>query len=125
VIGCGLCKRTKLHRGDRIDLETKEGKSSLPIVGVTNGVPARADLTVYLGSRPKAKELLDIEGTDAVIVKAKPGAPGESHKWTQIETTRGVRRPDVPIARGYGAVDRRSDQVTSSEDRGWSSPWAP
>jgi putative ABC transport system permease protein len=72
VIGSVLSERTKLHRGDRIDLETKEGKSSLPIVGVTNEYLA-GGLTVYLEGT-KAKELLDIEGTDAVIVKAKPGA---------------------------------------------------
>jgi putative ABC transport system permease protein len=72
VIGSVLSERTKLHRGDHIDLETKEGKTSLEILGVTNEYLA-GGLTVYLEAG-KAKELLDIEGTDAVIVKAKPEA---------------------------------------------------
>jgi putative ABC transport system permease protein len=72
VIGSVLSERTKLHRGDRIDLETKEGKTSLDILGVTNEYLG-GGLTVYLEAG-KAKELLDIEGTDAVIVKAKPQA---------------------------------------------------
>jgi putative ABC transport system permease protein len=72
VIGSVLSERTKLHRGDLIDLETKEGKKSLTIVGVTNEYLA-GGLTVYLEAA-KAKELLEIDGTDAVIVKAQPQA---------------------------------------------------
>jgi putative ABC transport system permease protein len=70
VIGSVLSERTQLHRGDRMELETKEGKTTLTIAGVTNEYLA-GGLTVYLEAG-KAKELLDVEGTDAIIVKANP-----------------------------------------------------
>jgi putative ABC transport system permease protein len=53
-----------------MELETKEGKTTLTIAGVTNEYLA-GGLTVYLEAG-KAKELLDVEGTDAIIVKANP-----------------------------------------------------
>ncbi|MCU0707965.1 MAG: ABC transporter permease [Pirellula sp.] len=70
VIGSVLSERTQLRRGDSIELETKEGKETLKIAGVTNEYLA-GGLTVYMEAN-MAKTLLNVEGTDAVIVKAKP-----------------------------------------------------
>lgn len=68
VIGSVLSERAQLHRGDTLDLETKEGKTTLTVAGITNEYLA-GGLTVYMESL-KAKELLNVEGTDAVVIKA-------------------------------------------------------
>lgn len=72
IVGSVFSERTQLHRGDRLELETNEGKTTLTIAGVTNEYLA-GGLTVYLEAG-KAKELLGVDGTDAVIVKARPDA---------------------------------------------------
>jgi putative ABC transport system permease protein len=70
VLGSVLSERLQLRRGDHIELETNEGKTTLPIAGVTNEYLA-GGLTVYMEA-DQAKRLLNVEGTDAVIVKADP-----------------------------------------------------
>ncbi len=79
VLGSVLSERTQLHRGDRIELETAEGKRELAIVGVTNEYLA-GGLTIYMES-DQAKKLLNVEGADAVIVKAEPA------KLKQVEAS--------------------------------------
>jgi putative ABC transport system permease protein len=81
VLGSVLSERMGLHRGDRIELETNEGKSTLNIIGVTNEYLA-GGLTVYMEAQ-KAKQLLSVEGTDAVVVKAKPNQLKQVEKGLQ------------------------------------------
>jgi len=79
VLGSVLSERLQLHSGDRIDLETNEGKSNLLIAGVTNEYLA-GGLTIYMEAE-QAQRLLSVTGTDAVIVKSEPG------KLQQVETS--------------------------------------
>ncbi|AMV32536.1 ABC transporter permease YtrF precursor [Pirellula sp. SH-Sr6A] len=72
VLGSVLSQRLNLHRGDTIPLETNDGSSDLEIVGVTNEYIA-GGLTLYLES-DNAKRLLNVEGTDVIVVKSKPEA---------------------------------------------------
>lgn len=70
VLGSVLSQRLNLHVDDTLPLETNEGSTTLRIVGVTNEYIA-GGLTLYLESE-YAKKLLSVEGTDVIIVKAKP-----------------------------------------------------
>lgn len=75
VLGSVLSQRLNLHIGDQIQLETKEGASSLQIAGVTNEYIA-GGLTLYMESE-NAKRLLNVDGTDVIVVKAQPGRIGD------------------------------------------------
>ncbi|MBI2478350.1 MAG: ABC transporter permease [Planctomycetia bacterium] len=68
VLGTVLAQRTGLGRGDTIPLETREGEKHLSIVGTTNDYIG-GGLTLYM-HRNLAKELMDVEGVDAYIIKA-------------------------------------------------------
>ena len=70
VVGSVLSQRLNLHAGDTIPLETNDGSTTLPIVGVTNEYIA-GGLTLYLEAE-YAKKLLNVDGTDVIVVKAKP-----------------------------------------------------
>lgn len=70
VLGSVLSQRLNLHMGDTIPLETNQGSTSLRIVGVTNEYIA-GGLTLYLEAE-FAKKLLNIDGTDVVVIKAAP-----------------------------------------------------
>ena len=70
VVGSVLSQRLNLHAGDSIPLETNEGSTTIRIVGVTNEYIA-GGLTLYLETE-YAKKLLNVEGTDVIVVKAKP-----------------------------------------------------
>ncbi len=70
VLGSVLSQRLNLHIGDRIPLETNEGSVELEIAGVTNEYIA-GGLTLYLDAE-HAKKMLDIDGTDVIIVRADP-----------------------------------------------------
>jgi putative ABC transport system permease protein len=70
VLGSVLSQRLNLHVGDMIPLETNEGSTRLPIAGVTNEYIA-GGLTLYMDAEV-AKKLLSVEGTDVIVVKAKP-----------------------------------------------------
>lgn len=69
VLGSVLSERMNLHAGDSIPLETNEGATTLKVVGVTNEYIA-GGLTLYLEA-DYAKKLLNVEGTDVIVVKAK------------------------------------------------------
>ncbi len=71
VLGSVLAQRIKLGRGDIIPLETREGVKQLTIVGTTNDYVG-GGMTIYM-HRQAAKELLDVEGVDAYIVRASSG----------------------------------------------------
>ena len=68
VLGSVLSQRLNLHIGDTLPLETKEGSTTLRVVGVTNEYLA-GGLTLYLEASI-AKKLLDVDGTDVIVVKA-------------------------------------------------------
>ena len=70
VLGSVLSERLNLHVGDSLPLETNEGSTNLRIAGVTNEYIA-GGLTLYLEAE-YAKKLLNVEGTDVIVVKANP-----------------------------------------------------
>ena len=70
VLGSVLSQRLNLHAGDTIPLETNEGSTTLKVAGVTNEYIA-GGLTLYLEAE-YAKKLLNVDGTDVIVVKAKP-----------------------------------------------------
>jgi putative ABC transport system permease protein len=61
-----------LHVDDKIPLETNEGATELRIVGVTNEYIA-GGLTLYLESE-NAKRLLNVSGTDVIVVRSQKDA---------------------------------------------------
>ena len=65
VIGSVLSQRLNIHVGDSLPLES----TTLRVVGVTNEYVA-GGLTLYLEAS-FAKTILDIDGTDVIVVKAK------------------------------------------------------
>lgn len=71
VLGSVLSERMQLGPGDSIELETNEGKTRLEIAGVTNEYLA-GGLTLYMEAE-QAKRLLNVDGTDAVIIQAESG----------------------------------------------------
>ncbi|MFZ4081353.1 MAG: FtsX-like permease family protein [Pirellula sp.] len=77
VLGSVLAERAQLSVGDPIELETKEGKVKISVIGITNEYLA-GGLTLYMQSQ-QAKRLLSVDGTDAVIVRADPA------KRTQVK----------------------------------------
>jgi len=70
VIGSVLAERASLKIGDTVELDTQEGVKELRIAGVANDYIA-AGLTIYM-NRDQAEKLLNIQGTDAIIIDAKP-----------------------------------------------------
>lgn len=68
VLGSVLSQRLNLHLGDTIPLETNDGSTTLRIAGVTNEYIA-GGLTLYMESE-SAKRLLNVEGTDVIVVRA-------------------------------------------------------
>ena len=70
VLGSVLSQRLNLHMGDTIPLDTNQGSTMLRIAGVTNEYIA-GGLTLYLEAE-FAKKLLNIDGTDVVVIKAAP-----------------------------------------------------
>ncbi len=71
VIGSVLAERGKIKLGDEIKLEAVSGIVPLKVVGVANDYIA-AGLTVYM-NRPRAEELLKVEGANIAVVDAMPG----------------------------------------------------
>jgi putative ABC transport system permease protein len=69
VLGSVLSQRLNLHVGDTIPLETNEGATTLSIAGVTNEYIA-GGLTLYMDAE-NAKRLLNVDGTDVIVVRAK------------------------------------------------------
>ncbi|XZE21328.1 FtsX-like permease family protein [Pirellulaceae bacterium SH449] len=78
VLGSVLSQRMGLHVGDTIPLETLAGVKDIPIVGVTNEYIA-GGLTMYLEEQT-AKELLDAQGLDAIVVRADPSQHAQLEK---------------------------------------------
>jgi len=72
VLGSVLSQRLNLHVDDKIPLETNEGATELRIVGVTNEYIA-GGLTLYLESE-NAKRLLNVSGTDVIVVRSQKDA---------------------------------------------------
>lgn len=72
VLGSVLSERMQLGPGDSIELETNEGKTKLEIAGVTNEYLA-GGLTLYMEA-DQAKKLLNVDGTDAVIIQVELGS---------------------------------------------------
>ena len=70
VLGSVLSQRLNLHMGDTIPLDTNQGSTMLRIAGVTNEYIA-GGLTLYLEAE-FAKKLLNIDGTEVVVIKALP-----------------------------------------------------
>lgn len=70
VIGSVLSQRLNLHKGDRFPLETSDGSTELEVVGVTNEYIA-GGLTLYMEAG-FAKKLLNVDGTDVIVVRAEP-----------------------------------------------------
>lgn len=70
VIGSVLAERAKLVVGDKLALNTQEGSRDFRIAGIASDYMA-AGLTVYM-TRAQAERLLNIQGTDAIIIDAKP-----------------------------------------------------
>jgi len=68
VIGSVLSERAKLNVNDKVELNTQEGLKQFRIAGVANDYIA-AGLTVYM-NREQAERLLNIQGTDAIIIDA-------------------------------------------------------
>jgi len=75
VLGTGLAQRTGLGVGDRITLQTRQGPVELPVAGTTTEYTT-GGLALYLEWQ-RAKELLDVQGVDVFLIKARPGAAGE------------------------------------------------
>jgi putative ABC transport system permease protein len=75
VLGSVLSERMQLGPGDSIELETNQGKTKLEIAGVTNEYLA-GGLTLYMEAE-QAKKLLNVDGTDAVIIQVEPGKRGQ------------------------------------------------
>ncbi len=69
VLGSVLSQRMGIHVGDTIPLETVSGTKNIPVVGVTNEYIA-GGLTMYLEENV-AKELLDAQGLDAIVVRGR------------------------------------------------------
>jgi len=70
VIGSVLAERAKLAVGDTLALNTQEGSRDFRIAGIANDYMA-AGLTIYM-TRAQAERLLNIQGTDAIVINAKP-----------------------------------------------------
>ncbi|MEQ1825023.1 MAG: FtsX-like permease family protein [Pirellula sp.] len=70
VLGSVLSQRLNLHVGDSLPLETNEGSTTLRVAGVANEYIA-GGLTLYMDAE-NAKRLLNVDGTDVIIVRAKP-----------------------------------------------------
>ncbi|MFN7289491.1 MAG: FtsX-like permease family protein, partial [Pirellula sp.] len=68
VLGSVLSHRMGIHVGDSIPLETVSGIKDIPVIGVTNEYIA-GGLTMYL-EESVAKELLNAQGLDAIVVRA-------------------------------------------------------
>jgi putative ABC transport system permease protein len=78
VIGSVLALRRKLDVGDSIEIKTGSGVAKMPIAGVNNDYLG-GGLTVYM-DRTVAAEKLDIEGIDALIIRAS------SDRLRQVES---------------------------------------
>jgi putative ABC transport system permease protein len=68
VVGSVLAERAKLKVGESITLETEQGERKFKIAAVTNDYQA-GGLTMYV-DREIAKQLLNIGGVDAYVIKA-------------------------------------------------------
>jgi putative ABC transport system permease protein len=71
VLGSVLAERAKLKAGDNIKLQTEQGEKEFHIAGVTNDYQA-GGLTLYV-ERDVARQLLNVGGVDAYVIKAEPG----------------------------------------------------
>jgi putative ABC transport system permease protein len=78
VLGSVLSQRMGIHVGDTIPLETVSGIKDIPVIGVTNEYIA-GGLTMYLEENV-AKELLNAQGLDAIVVRADPSQHAELEK---------------------------------------------
>ena len=68
VIASVLAQRAKLGIGDQIPLETLAGPKSMRIVGIANDYIG-GGLTLYM-TRKLAKELFQVEGSDAYVIQS-------------------------------------------------------
>jgi putative ABC transport system permease protein len=75
VLGSVLSQRMGIHVGDTIPLETVSGIKDIPVIGVTNEYIA-GGLTMYL-EESVAKELLNAQGLDAIVVRAESSQHAE------------------------------------------------
>jgi len=71
VIGTVLSQRIGVKPGQKITLETAQGPKEATVAALTNEYMV-GGLAVYL-DRKVGKELLNIEGTDAFIIRTTPG----------------------------------------------------
>ena len=78
VLGSVLSQRMGIHVGDTIPLETVSGIRDIPVIGVTNEYIA-GGLTMYLEENV-AKELLNAQGLDAIVVRADSSQHAELEK---------------------------------------------
>jgi putative ABC transport system permease protein len=82
VLGSVLSQRLGLHTGDTVPLETTNGTVDVPIVGVTNEYIA-GGLTLYLEEKT-AKQLLNAEGLDAIVIRADKSKIAELDKSLRV-----------------------------------------
>jgi putative ABC transport system permease protein len=78
VIGSVLAERGKIKVGDSVKLDTQKGPVDVKVAGIANDY-INAGLTVYM-NRPRAEELLNIEGANIAIIDAEPGKLEEVSK---------------------------------------------
>ena len=78
VLGSVLSQRMGIHVGDTIPLETVSGIKDIPVIGVTNEYIA-GGLTMYL-EESVAKDLLNAQGLDAIVVRADSSQHAELEK---------------------------------------------
>ena len=71
MLGTVLAQRIKLKPGQHIELKTPEGIRRFRIAGITNEYTV-GGLALYM-ERRVAEKILNVQGVDAYIVKAKPG----------------------------------------------------
>jgi putative ABC transport system permease protein len=70
VIGTVLSQRIGVNAGEKITLETAQGPREVTVAALTNEYMV-GGLAVYL-DRKVGKELLNVEGTDAFIIRTTP-----------------------------------------------------
>ncbi|MFZ5828861.1 MAG: ABC transporter permease [Planctomycetota bacterium] len=75
VIGTVLAQRAGLGVGDKLKIETRLGPKEIPIAGLANEYMV-GGLAVFM-QRDVARRLMNIDGVDAYVIKAAPGARAE------------------------------------------------
>ena len=110
VIGSVLAERAKLEVGNTLALNTQEGSRDFRIAGVASDYMA-AGLTIYM-TRHQAEKLLNIQGTDAIIIDAKPeSVMVASKKVQQIAVNESLlfqSQTDL-----FGVIEKKVDNVVA------------